>query len=314
MTRLPAFLVLSLAPLAVAHSQECAAFAGDRIEARDLAALVPAFAALPPDTPIAPAPLPGVRRHFGPSEIAGLAQRYNVQVTDPAAVCFLQPVAELHRAQVLDAMQKAFADVPGARIEIVELSRTLAPSGRIEFRREQLAPPADPKSRQPVLWRGDVVYGAGRRFSIWARVLVSASVTRIVAAEKLARGVPIAAAGLRVETSERFPGRTDAPASIDQVAGRVPLRDIAPGAEIRLSQIVAAPEIARGDVIRIEVRSGAARLLLSGRAESAGRAGELIPIRNLTTNKIFQARVEAKGKAFLDAGLPARSTALAQTN
>jgi flagella basal body P-ring formation protein FlgA len=55
-------------------------------------------------------------------------------------------------------------------------------------------------------------------------------------------------------------------------------------------------------MVEVEVRSGAAHLAFTGKAESTGRSGDTVVIRNLSSNKVFQARIEGKGKAFLDAG------------
>jgi flagella basal body P-ring formation protein FlgA len=52
----------------------------------------------------------------------------------------------------------------------------------------------------------------------------------------------------------------------------------------------------------VEVRSGGAHLIFTGKAETTGHSGDLIVVRNLSSNKVFQARIEGKGKAFLDAG------------
>jgi flagella basal body P-ring formation protein FlgA len=41
---------------------------------------------------------------------------------------------------------------------------------------------------------------------------------------------------------------------------------------------------------------------LTGKAESAGRSGDMVAIRNMTSNKLFQARITGKGKALVDAG------------
>ena len=100
--------------------------------------------------------------------------------------------------------------------------------------------------RGPAIWRGNVVYGASGRFSIWARVLVSARLPRIVAVETLRRGKPIAPADVRVEYSESFPVPGDFAAGIDQVSGRIPARTITTGSEVHLSQLLAAADINRG--------------------------------------------------------------------
>jgi hypothetical protein len=72
--------------------------------------------------------------------------------------------------------------------------------------------------------------------------------------------------------------------------------------EIWVRVVVSLPpaEINRGDLVEVEVRSGAARLLLRARSEADGRVGETIPLRNPSSNKVFQARVEGKGRALLE--------------
>jgi hypothetical protein len=61
----------------------------------------------------------------------------------------------------------------------------------------------------------------------------------------------------------------------------------------------AAPEIERGDQIAVEVRSGAARVAFDAKAESSGRAGDSVLVRNPENGHVFQAKVEAKGKVLV---------------
>jgi flagella basal body P-ring formation protein FlgA len=154
----------------------------------------------------------------------------------------------------------------------------------------------------PVEWRGNVIYGDNRRFGVWARVLMSAPMPRVVAAGALQKGEAIGPSQVRVETAVRFPISGDVAQSVDQVVGRAPMRAVAPGTDIHLSQLMLPPDVNRGEMVEVEVRSGAAHLAFTGKAESAGRSGETIVIRNLSSNKVFQARIEGRGKAFLDAG------------
>jgi flagella basal body P-ring formation protein FlgA len=61
--------------------------------------------------------------------------------------------------------------------------------------------------------------------------------------------------------------------------------------------MLAAPrDVERGDQVAVEVSSGGARLAFEATAESSGRAGDSIVIRNPANGGMFQARVEAKGK------------------
>jgi flagella basal body P-ring formation protein FlgA len=293
--------LLWLARLAPAQAPTCLAVEGDRIVAADLAAPLPAFSQLAPETPVALAPLPGVRKVFRWFELASLAKRYGLDAGSPSDLCFERRMETLDREKVQAEMRRALG-LEDARIEIVETSQDPVPRGRLEFRREDLGRPALPSSPTPVTWRGAVVYGANHRFSIWARVTISARLSRVVAVENLKSGEPIDAAQLRVDTVEGFPVVGEAAQSVEQVAGRALSRDVAAGSEIRVAQLVPAPDVSRGEMVDVEVRSGAARLLLTGKAQSAGRSGDMIAIRNMTSNKLFQARIVGKGKALLDAG------------
>ena len=284
-----------------AQTTKCVEVEGDRILAREFAVSLPGFSRLSPETAMAPAPQPGVRRFFRPFELAALAHRYSVEIDPDAAVCFERKTETLAPDRVVEAMRMALP-LADLRIEVVETSRYPIPLGRLEFRRESLGIPASPSARVPVEWRGNIVYGDNQRFGVWARVLLVAPVPRVVAAEDLKRGEAIGASQVRVETADRFPMAGDVAVTVDQVVGRAPLRAVVPGAEIHLGQLVLPPDISRGEMVEVEVRSGAAHLAFTGKAETAGRSGDTIAIRNLSSNKVFQARIEGKGKAFLDAG------------
>jgi hypothetical protein len=214
----------------------CALISRETITAGDVAALVPAFAQVPAEVPVAPAPSPGARRVFRAAELAALARSHSLSISPADDICFEWAMEPLDPKRLLAAMQAALGS-SAAHIEIVDTGVRQAPAGPIEFRREDLPVPATKESSSPVVWRGNVVYGTNRRFAIWARVVVS------------------------------YP----------------------------------PPDIDRGDLVEVEVRSGAARLLLRARSESDGRTGETISLRNLSSNKIFQARVEGKGRALVEA-------------
>jgi flagella basal body P-ring formation protein FlgA len=145
-----------------------------------------------------------------------------------------------------------------------------------------------------------VVEGA-RHFNIWARVHIMAPATRFVAADDLRQGVPLQAKQLRVEAVEAFPQFSKAGAStVESMVGLLPTRAIAAGSEIRPELLTKPFDITRGDLVRVEVRLGQGRLVLNGRAETAGRMGDMIAIRNTDSSRIFQARVQGKGKVLVD--------------
>jgi flagella basal body P-ring formation protein FlgA len=295
--RVLALALLACVLSAATQTPDCARLTGDRILAKDLAAVLPEFATVPLQTELASAPPPGSRRTFHVPELASLAERYSLPAAGLHEVCFEWPMERLDPARAIAAMQNALG-IPDAAIEIAETSLYPIPQGRLEFSRERLSAPASPGQRSLVFWPGDVLYGSDRRFAIWVRVRITASCARLVAVENLRAGQPIEARGVARKTETCFPRGEDA-AAPDQVEGMVPLHPIAAGQEVRLDLLAPPNDINRGDLVSVDVRVGAAHLLFTGRAESAGRMGEQVNIRNLQSNRVFQARVSGKGKALV---------------
>ena len=290
-----------VARAAAAIASGCLAVENEHVRARDLAQSVPAFSGVAPDTELGYAPVPGARRFYRAPELQRLAQRYNIVLAADTEICVVRAMEPLRAERVTDAMRKALG-VADARVEILELSRYPVPRGEIQF-----APSALPAMSAPsVLWRGFVRYAGDRRFAIWARVRILVRSNRIVATESLPAGHRIQARQLRIEEYEAFPSSQPAPQSLDQVAGRVPRHLIAAGTAIAAKLLDAPREVERGDVVQVEVRSGAASLKFEGRAESGGRRGDSIPVLNLEAGKSFSARVTDKDRVLLTAAVRTR--------
>jgi flagella basal body P-ring formation protein FlgA len=189
--------------------------------------------------------------------------------------------------------------LPQARIEILEFSRLPAPEGELEFPLSGLRPtPAGG------FWSGFVRYSGSRRFLVWAKVKVRITAPRVIAAQDLKPGHALEAAQLRLEMRDEFPAAGGFAGSLEEAAGRVPRRFIPSGAALRTGWLEAPREIARGDAVRVEVRSGGARVELEARAEAAGSTGDTITVRNPVSNRRFPARVEGKGKVSVGKGNP----------
>ena len=300
MTRLIVFLV-TIFPLLAADTAPCIAVDHEQITAHDLASALPAFARLAPDTPIAPAPMVGVHRTMRSFELKALAHNQSIQIDDAQDVCFEWAMEPIDRARLLEAMQKALP-YPEAQIDILETSMYQIPRGQIEFRYEDLGVPATPEKRSPATWRGNILYGDGHRFAIWARVMMSVKMPRMIAKETIQRGQPILPEQIRLEYSNVFPAPGDVARNLDDIVGQIPMRTIPAGKEVHLGQVAPPPDVTRGDPVDVEVRSGSTRIALRARSESDGRHGEIIALRNPTSNRIFQARVDGKDRATIDIG------------
>jgi flagella basal body P-ring formation protein FlgA len=263
----------------------------DHIVAGDLASAMPEFKDAPPDRSLALAPAPGVQRVFRIPELQRLAAMLNVTVAPENELCFERRLAPLDPVRLLAAMQR---ELPQARIEIIEHSRFQAPDGEIQF-------PISGLRQTPAagFWSGAVRYAGARKFAIWARVKVTVAAARVVAAEPLKAGREISASQLRIEMRDEFPSAASHAASIDQLAGRVSRRNVKAGETILTQWTEAVKDVARGDKVRVEVRSGGAVLEFEGKAETAGFAGQTIVILNPASKKRFQARVEGRGRAVV---------------
>jgi flagella basal body P-ring formation protein FlgA len=233
--------------------------------------------------------------------VAALAHRHSVQIDNPPDLCFEFAMEPLDKAHLLEAMQKALP-YPEAQIDILETSMALIPHGHVEFRYEDLGLPANPEKRSVATWRGNIVYGDDHRFPIWARVMMSVKLPHMIAKETIQRGQPILPEMIRVEYSNVFPAPGDVARNLSDIAGQIPVRTIQAGKEVHLGQVATPPDVTKGDPVDVEVRTGAMRLVLRARSESDGRHGDIIALRNPSSDRIFQARVDGKDKASIDVG------------
>jgi hypothetical protein len=149
-------------------SNACLAVESDRITAGDLSRAVPAFSALPGSVSVAFAPLPGAHRSFTGADIQRIAAQYGIRTDFRDPVCFEWPMRRLERSDILNAMREALGQ-DGAVLE--DYSLFPAPPGSVVF-------PLAGLNRQPngtSFWRGYVQYGPDRKFNIWAKVKLNAS-------------------------------------------------------------------------------------------------------------------------------------------
>jgi flagella basal body P-ring formation protein FlgA len=260
----------------------------DRITTNDLAPAFPGIESAIPDQPVSLAPAPGVQRIFRMPELRRLAARLNITAEPKGEVCFERPLAPLDPARVLEAMRK---QLPDTSIELLECSRLSAPEGALEFPLRGLH--AMPSGG---LWSGAVQYGGGHRFSVWARVKVTAVAPRLIAVEDLKPGQAIDPTRVRVETREEFPAGNAYVTDIEQVAGKVLVRSVAAGTALRTEWLAAPKDVLRGDTVQVEVWSGSAHLKMPAVAEASGSKGQNIPLRNPESKKRFWATVVGKGQ------------------
>jgi len=273
----------------------CLPVQDDRIYARDVAAAVPAFANVAADFALGYAPAPGIRRVFKGDALERLARNQGVLLEAIPDVCFERAMATIDAGEILEAMRNAWngSDV---RMEVRSWSPLIAPQGKVVFPRTGLQLPAASDPQAEVIWRGYVIYGNNRRFSISARARITTTTTRVVAVADLSMGAPVREDQVRLESFDTF-ALDDRPArNLEEVVGLVPRALIRAGSTVLRTQLSRAPEVTRGDVVKVEVTAGSAHLSLEGRAQADGVTGKTILVKNLSSGKDFRARVTGKGK------------------
>lgn len=277
--------------LAIALTLACQPVDADRILGKDLAAANPAFASIAPDRVIAATPVPGVDRVLHSDEVARIARANNIAIATPAPeVCFARTTEPLTAERLLPVLQKAL-DLDTAKIEILDFNHFPVPPGTLEFTRAGLAASG--------IWRGNVSYSQGRSMAIWARVHVTVEQTWVETTALIEPGKLINADQLTLRTGPRFPFGPAPADAIDFVTARKSTRTIRPGEPIFASMLTTPHDVERGETVAVHVIAGQTELSFSAVAESSGRAGESVLIRNPENGRFFQARIESKGKVLI---------------
>jgi flagella basal body P-ring formation protein FlgA len=270
----------------------CHVIDSDHILGKDVAAANTLFAALDPRMEVSSAPLAGVERVLRPEEVVRLARQSGVAIDGPApAICFERLTAPLTAETLLPILQKALG-IDNASIEIQDFSRFGVPRGTFEFPKSSLMPNG--------LWRGRVLYGENHSMPVWVKARITVERSWVEAGETLAVGKAIDASELNVKTGPRFPFDPTLVESIQALVGRRPARTLPAGTAIAPAMLTVAHDVERGDRVEVEVKVGAAILDFEATAESSGRTGDSIMIKNPENGRTFQAKIQNKGHVLVE--------------
>jgi flagella basal body P-ring formation protein FlgA len=278
--------------LAVALPDNCRAIESESVLARDLVGAVPAFSQLPPDFLLGYVASSGAQRVFHGSDLERIAKNRGVELHGLPDVCFARKTFIPNETQIREAMLKSL-ETTNAKIEVVGSSQREAPSGELIFPRSGVQPPMPGQSE--VTWHGYVRYGELAKFPVWAKVKLTAPMTRVVATTDIVSGKTIQPSQVRLEACEDSPLDESVVRNLDEVSGYLSRATLHPGAAIRKSQIERPSDVTRGELVRVEVFEGSAHLVIEGTAQSSGMKGAFVAVRNPASGKDFRGQVTAKG-------------------
>lgn len=277
---LPFFLAVSGLP------EGCQSIDRDYLIAAD----VPALTKLAGDINLGFLPSSGSPRILHGADLQRIAKNRGVELENLQDVCFVRKTFVPDAEQIRAAMRQGI-DFPGAKIEIVSSTPHPIPFGELVFPRDGL--------QSPNLWNGYVRFGDDQRVTVWAKVRITAPLTRVIAVTNIAAGKPIQQSQVRLETVEDFPLDETIARNLVDVVGYLSKTSLRPLMPIRKAQLQNPPDVTRGDLVQVQVIDGAARLSLEGTAQSAGAKGSFIMIRNSSSGKDFRAQVTGKDQAIV---------------
>jgi flagella basal body P-ring formation protein FlgA len=276
----------------------CNVVEGDRVTAADLAKVLPAFAEIAPETVAGYSPEPGAHRLFEPAELTRFAEANGVEYRGLATVCFERAMTELEPSGILAAIRESLSSIAitDADVDVIEYSKYRVPPGKLVFPIDSLPARA---AANIAIWKG-FVERESHRYPVWARVRIAAPGTMVVAAADLRAGQALRAGDVELEQVRTFPARVPALKSLSDGAGMLVRRYVAAGTPLTAADLMEPNDVDRGEMVAVEVQSGGARLKLEAQAETSGRRGQSIPLRNATSGKIFYAQIAGKGRALLE--------------
>jgi flagella basal body P-ring formation protein FlgA len=261
---------------------------GPKLLAKHLAAALPAFAQIAPEVEFGYAPMPGAARVLRGEELLSMAAKQGIALVPPAGgICLEWPMAPLDPVRAAAAMRLALPE--GARLDVLEVSRIAVPPGSLEF-------PAD--ALKAGHWRGFVSYGQGAKFDIWARVNVIVKQTRVVTATAIKAGDRITGNQVRLEEIETSPD-TSFVSQIEQAVGLVSKRSYTEGSQLIARMLEHPAAVLKGDRVRLRAAVGAAQVSMEVHAQAAGKIGDCIPVKNLSSGRVLRARVQSAGEVIL---------------
>lgn len=279
----------------------CVTVSSNTIFAGDIAHVAPLFQSLKPETPIGFAPTPGLQRILSARELIAVARQQGIEPEPGSSipsVCVERAVHPIDVHELTQALTAALG-VPDAHLTILEFSKQPIPEGRLEFSLSGLSKPPEATPDAPVIWRGRVVYEGQRSFSIWAKISLTVERPALVANEEIAAGSILRAEQIRIRATTQFPFAPRAFDSIPQAAGKTARRTIPAGQVILASALADSEDIARGETVRVQAVDGLALLTFDAVAESSGRKGDPVTLRNPASGRTFRGIVEDKGKAIV---------------
>lgn len=274
----------------------CVLVDGARIRASDLAGVVSAFAQLPPDKDLGPAPAGTLVRLYQRGQLAALLPGPSADLPERLCVQRKREAIPLEewQASIERAVKTACGEI-SVRIKVVETPRHRYPSGTIEFHRSGIA-----ASRgSALLWRGSLTTPDKSTVPVWIRAELQTLRHARIVVRPIAMGTVVVAEDFKREEAWTS-GICEAEKESWEPIGRVARHPIPIGEELRREALRIPPAIKRGDAVEVEAKAGAARIRIPAVAEQDAEVGETAPFRSSWNGAKIAGRVLSSQRARVE--------------
>lgn len=139
-----------------------------------------------------------------------------------------------------------------------------------------------------------------QQWKIHVPVFIDGEVDSVLARQPIPRGTVLSEDLLTTQTITLSQLPHGYFASLQNVIGMESSRNIRAGQVISPGQVKARKWVYRGQAVSIVAESGALSLSIQGKALADGQPGQIIKVRNLSSNKIIHGRVSGPGKISIN--------------
>lgn len=274
----------------------CILIDGARIRAADLAIGAPAFAALPPDRDLGPAPAGTMVRVFYKPQLAALLPGETAAL--PERLCVQRKrdtIAPEAWQAAVDAAMTGICGTTSWKVKFLEAPNHRFPTGKIVFKRAGLV-----ASRGPVhLWRGALVLPDKSTVPIWVRAEIQTQRRARILQRPMAAGGALSAEDYREEVIWAPGLCSDEPEPM-WLDGMISKRAMPAGAILAKEDLRRAPAVHRGQAVELEAASGTARLRVPTVAEHDAEVGDKVQLKSSWNGTRLVGRVTGTQKAKVE--------------
>jgi flagella basal body P-ring formation protein FlgA len=265
------------------------------VTAGDLSATISGFQEIAANRHLVWAPAPGLTRWLSATELRAIAAREGLTIQVGGGVCLQRQTVVFTEQQVVGALRERLP--PLSEIRVVDYCRLPMMSGQLRFE----ARPAmlSTGENRWLHWKGMVIGDDRRSAPFWASVEVQIKRRVVRAARLIPAKTILSKEDLTEEVEQSSVVDFDPPPDLASLLGKECIRQIDARKVINRSWLRTPPLINRGQIVRVTVESGQARLGLDARALNSGNMGDTLLFMNGEGGRKFRAKVTGPGMAMV---------------